>query len=706
MRHSPRKLALLLLATSLPTIAAAQASVPARAAANAPAADASAAQDDDLHTPDADLVVTAPLDSARHSIGSVAVVEGDALARSLRAQIGDALTSLPGVSASSFTPGASRPLLRGFGGDRAPILTDGIASIDASGTSADHAVAVDTLGAERVEIIRGAASLLYGANPVAGAVNVIDRRIPLRVPESHVHLDALFSGGTAADSRSAAMALDAALTPQLVAHVDGSWSKGQDVHIGGFVAAPGLRHDLFAAAADAYGGGDDALGDKLTNAANLRGRLPNSASESYALTGSLAWIDDGGNLGLSFSRLHSDYGIPPRPGDDEAAQIRLNQWRADMRAEVNVGGPFVDRLTLRAGFADYAHGEFDDGVLGTRFLTKGVEGRFTILQAARGDWRGTSGLSLSLRDLNVIGDEAFLPASTSQTIAFFTQQRFATDWGRFAASARLAQSRIATDSGAISRRFTLFSAALGWEMDLGDAGSTLGLTLSRTRRAPNAEELLSNGPHAATQSYELGNPDFRPEDSWGVEGDLHLHVNDVHAKFSAFGAWFNNFIAPFDSGARIDDLPVFQYRQQNAHYLGGEAQIEGPIANLGTTRLSGDIAADYVRARLNNGGNIPQIPPLRLRGGLSWGNDGWNIRGEGEWTAAQHRLAANETPNDGQFLVNLSAQWKPLAGNRALTLILSADNIFDVDARRHTSLTKDYVPLSGRDIRLTARLSI
>ncbi len=377
-----------------------------------------------------------------------------------------------------------------------------------------------------------------------------------------------------------------------------------------------------------------------------------------------------------------------------------------MRAEVNVGGPFVDKLTLRAGFADYAHGEFDDGVLGTRFLTKGVEGRLTMVQAVRGDWRGTSGVSLSLRDQNVIGDEAFLPASTSQNIAFFTQQRLATDWGRFAASARLAQSRVATDSGAISRRFTLFSAALGWEMDLGDAGSTLGLTLSRARRAPNAEELLSNGPHAATQSYELGNPDFRPEDSWGVEGDLHLHVNDVHAKFSAFGAWFDNFIAPFDSGTRIDDLPVFQYRQRNAHYWGGEAQVEGPIANLGTTQLSGDIAADFVRARLNNGGNIPQIPPLRLRGGLSWGNDGWNIRGEGEWTAAQHHLAANETPTDGQFLVNFSAQWKPLANNRALTLILSADNIFDVDARRHTSLTKDYVPLSGRDIRLTARLSL
>lgn len=698
MRHLRRNLPLLLLTISLPTIAAAQASAPASA---------DTAQDDDLHTPDADLVVTAPIDASRHSLGSVAVVEGDALARTLRAQIGDALTSLPGVSASSFSPGASRPLLRGFGGDRAPILTDGIGSIDASGTSADHAVAIDTLGAERVEIIRGAASLLYGANPVAGAVNVIDRRIPLRVPQAHVHLDALLHGGTAADSRSAAIALDTALTPHLVAHIDGSWSANDDVHVGGYVAAPGLRRDLFAAAADAYGTGDDARGDMLTGAANLRGHLPNSAGESYALTASLAWIDDGGNLGVSIGRLHNIYGIPPRPGDDEAAQIRLHQWRADLRAAVHVGGPFVDQITLRAGFADYAHGEFDDAVLGTQFLTKGVEGRLTMVQAARGDWRGTSGLSLSLRDLNVIGDEAFLPASTSQNIAFFTQQRLTTNWGRLALSARLAQSRVATDSGAISRRFTLFSAALGWEMDLGDTGSTLGFTLSRTRRAPNAEELLSNGPHTATQSYELGNPDFRAEDSWGAEGDIHLHLgNDVHAKFSAFGAWFDNFIAPFDSGTRIDDLPVFQYRQQNAHYWGGEAQIEGPIADVGSAQLRGDLAADYVRARLSNGGNIPQIPPLRLRGGLSWGNDGWNIRGEGEWTAAQQALATHETPTRAQILVNLSAQWKPLPENRALTLILSADNIFDVDARRHTSLTKDYVPLAGRDIRLTARLSL
>src|SRR5690606_41238480 len=204
---------------------------------------APASSDDDVHS-GGPIVVTAPYVRSLDILGNISVLEGDELARDIRGQIGDTLTRQPGVSATSFSPGASRPVLRGFSGERVKVLTDGIGSIDASNTSADHAVTVDPLTVERVEILRGPAVLLFGSQAIGGAVNLFDRRIPRKVPADHVHIDAIAGYATAAADRNLGGSIDVALSPQVAAHLAGSWRKTGVTRAGRYVNAAGPRGPL------------------------------------------------------------------------------------------------------------------------------------------------------------------------------------------------------------------------------------------------------------------------------------------------------------------------------------------------------------------------------------------------------------------------------------------------------------------------------
>lgn len=700
-------------ALALPALASAQ-TAPAPVQ-NAPA------DDDDVHTTDDSIIVTAPYVRSLDLFGTVGVVEGDELARDIRTQIGDTLARQPGVSATSFTPGASRPVIRGFQGERVRVLIDGIGSIDASNTSADHAVAFDTLTAERVEIIRGPASLLFGSSASGGAVNIFDRRIPRSVPDEAVHIDGLATYGSAADERSGALSIDVPLTANLVFHADGAYSRTDDIDIGGFQLAPGLRADLLADAAEERAAGEIEEADELEEAANQRGRLPNSATETWSAAGGLAWITDGGSLGVSVSYFDSNYGVPERPGaghhhgeegggeaEEEApVTIGLQQWRADFRGEVALGDGFFETLRIRGGFADYEHIEFEGDEVGTRFLNQGLEARAELVQSDKGGWRGASGVQFSHRDFNAIGAEAFVPQNDTEQFAVFTLQEFTLGAIGIEASARYETTSVGSTVLGIERNFDAVSGAIGISHTLGsDDNSKVGVTLSRTARAPAAEELFSDGPHVATSQYEIGDPDFGLEKAWNVEAYARLQVGGVRANLSGFISWFDGFIFETPTGAEEDDLPVFQYFQRDARYYGAELELTAPVAQFGGFTLTAEGVADVVRAELTgNGGDLPRIPPLRLRGGLELANDVLSLRGEVEWADDQTRIADFETATDGFTLVNLAASWKPLGRSGGLTLTASANNLFDVDARRHASFTKDFVPLAGRDIRVTARVS-
>jgi iron complex outermembrane receptor protein len=702
----------LALVSSSLAVAAALVSAPALAQNNASAGQESA-QNDDFHATD-EIVVTAPYVERLDILAGTSAVSGELLAEKTRAQLGDILSSLPGVSATSFSPGASRPVLRGYQGNRVAVLTDGIGNIDASNTSADHAVTIDTLTVERIEVLRGPAVLLFGGQAVGGAVNALDKRIPRAVPDEPVHVDAIAGYGSASRDWSGGASVDVPLTDRVVVHLDGSYRDSDDLRTGGYVLSSNLRAEVLDFAAEEQAEGNLAEAAEARELAGQRGRISNSAVKSWTAAGGIAFIDDGGNLGVSYSVYDTSYGIPARPGTSHAHEgeggeeapvtIGLRQYRVDFRGEVVMGDGLFDRLRLRAGYADYSHTEFEGDEIGTVFNSQGLEARAEIIQNDRGGWRGASGVQYQTRDLEAIGAEAFVPPNKSSQYGLFTLQELKLGNLDAEVALRFDTAELRADTLGISRSFDNFSAALGLGYHIGDL--KIGANISRTGRAPAVEELFSDGPHIATQAYEVGNPTLRSERAWN--GELYARYDTPNAAFSAtlYSNRFDNFIYESETGEIRDDLPVFQYFQRDAKVWGVEFQGSKKLANLGDFDVSVDGVADYTRAKISGtGGNIPRIPPLRLLGGIEMGSANLDLRGEVEWSDSQTRTAAFETPTDGFTLVNASATWRPFGKERNIALIASANNIFDVTARRAASFTKDFTPLAGRDFRVTARVS-
>lgn len=678
----------------------------------------SGAQDDDFHT-DKEIVVTAPYLERLDILAGTSAVSGEVLAEKTRAQLGDILTSLPGVSATSFSPGASRPVLRGYQGNRVAVLTDGIGNIDVSNTSADHAVTIDTLTVERIEVLRGPAVLLFGGQAVGGAVNALDKRIPRSVPDEPIHIDALAGYGSAAEDWSGGASIDVPLGDRVVVHVDGSYRNSDDLRSGGFVLSPTLRAEALAFAEEEEGEGNLEEAEEARELAGQRGRIPNSAVETWTAAGGIAFIDDGGNLGISYSIYDTNYGVPARPGAEHAHEgeeeggeeegeapvtIGLRQYRLDFRGEVELGEGLFDKLRLRAGYADYTHTEFEGDEIGTVFNSEGIEARAEFVQNDRNGWRGASGIQYQSRDFEAIGAEAFVPPNKTRAYGLFTLQEFKFGAADAEVALRFDTAELRADTIGITRAFNNFSAAAGLGYNIGEL--KIGVNISRTGRAPSVEELFSNGPHIATQAFEIGDPTLRSERAWN--GEIYARYDGTNAEFSAtlYNNRFDSFIYEAETGDEEDGLPVFQYFQNDAKVWGVELQGSARLGSFGGFDLGIDGVADYTRAKISGGGgSVPRIPPLRLLGGVELTSGAFDIRGEVEWSDEQNRTAAFETPTDGFTLVNASATWRPFGRDRNIALIASANNIFDVEARRAASFTKDFVPLSGRDFRVTARLS-
>jgi iron complex outermembrane receptor protein len=681
------------------------------------------AQDDYHQRTSQDIIVTGVLPTARQDfLSGVAVVQGEDLRQDLRPSIGETLEHIPGVSATSFGPSASRPVLRGLQGERVRVLTDGLGSIDVSNTSVDHAAVVNPLLADRIEVLRGPQSLLYGSSAIGGVVNVIDKRIPVSVPDEPIHVEALATYGSAANERSGGGSVDVPLGGQFVVHADGSYLKTDDIRIGGYALTPRARAAALASAALPPQAGEEESGedeepiDFAANAA-IRGTLPNSASKTWTAGAGVAFITDTGNIGISYSHYDSLYGVPVRyatePGQEqEAPRLSLLQNRLDLRAEVNTGGGFLDKIAVRAGHASYRHFELEEnGEVGTAFYNDGTEGRVELVQSKKGPWSGVSGVQFFTRDFNVIGEEAFLPKNSTAQFGLFTRQQLDYDALKLEAGARYEHSRLEASPLEEQaqffdglRKFDTFSASAGASYSV-LPGWRIGLNLSRTGRAPSAEELFANGPHAGTQAFELGNPDFRTEKNWGVEAILRGTGEGYSIEASAYHSWFSNFIYEDLTDEVEDGLPVYRFRQADARYYGFEIEGKATLATFGTARVVADGLADYVHAEIDKVGPAPRIPPLRLLGGLGVETPKVDVRGEVEWADAQKRVSAVETPTDSYTIVNAEVNVRPWGADRPLSFALSAHNIFDVDARRHASFLKDFAPLPGRDIRVTAHVS-
>ena len=701
-----RSISLFALAVALSPSAAFAQAVPVSVDTAADAgggAEAAPDADADHHDHDEVIVVTGVRRKAGDVLGGLTVLDSEELAKDVRPSIGETLARQPGISASSFGPTASRPILRGLSGDRIRLLTDGIGSFDVSASSPDHAVALNPLTAERIEVLRGPSALLYGSSAIGGVVNIVDRRIPRRAPENAVGVAGLLSYGTAADERSANLSVDVPVTGHFILHADGNWSKSDDLETGGHLLTKELRGQA-AASPD----------PEIQALADLKGKLPNSAAKSWEAAGGLAYVDGDLNIGASFTHHDALYGVPIRFSLDptieaEAPTIDVSQDRYDARAEIPLSGLF-SQVRLRGGYSKYRHHEIEDtGEIASTFRSKGGEGRAELVQAERGGWSGTSGLQYLDRKVGIEGEEKFLPDSKQRQTGIFTMQSVVRGPFRLEGGARIEFSKLSAaededlETPAMKRSFTTFSASGGASYDF-SPGWRAGATLAYSSRAPSIEELFANGPHAGTQAFEVGDPGLDPEKSVSAEVSLRRHSGPVRITASAYYTHFSNYIFQAQTGEIEDNLPVFAYRQGKANYYGFELETKAELGDALGIHWDGDLIADYVHATVKDFGPAPQIPPLRLLGGISGSKGPVEGRVEVEHAFRQNRNAPLETETDGYTLVNASLDWTPLADNPDLTLSLAANNIFDVVARRHSSLLKDYAPLAGRDIRVTARL--
>ena len=681
--------------------------------------------EDDFHNrridPDGTIVVTAEGLREFDLLAGTSVVSGQALDENMDGQLGEVLTSIPGVTATGFAPGASRPILRGFSGERVKVLVDGIGAIDVSNTSADHAVSIDPLTAESVEVLRGPAVLLYGSQAIGGAVNVIDKRIPRRIPTEPVHIDALFRANTVGDLREGGASFDIPTGEGFVFHADGSYRKTGDIDVPGFVLSDNLRTDLLAEADEEEAEGEFEEAEELREAANASGTLFNSGTETWTANGGLAFFRGDSSLGFSVGVYDTFYGVPIRPGaghheeeggavvdeeeGPETVSIGLRQYRADLRGDIDLGTGFFERLKIRAGYSDYTHTEFEGDEVGTIFDVQGIEARAELVQDPVADLRGSVGLQYYFRDFFAEGAEAYIAPNRTEQLSVFALQEYGNGPVQLEGALRYESTDVDSVPLGLERSFDGFSGALGlaWQAD---PSVRFGVNLSRVARAPSAEELFSEGPHIATQQFEIGDPDLTMERAWGAEVFARGIAGDFEFSLAAYRNWFDDYIYLSETGTEEDELPVFVYLQQDATYSGIEGELIWNFYEGDTLDLSADFRAEYIEAELADGSPVPRIPPLGLLGALVADAGDFSLRGEVEWFDAQRDVAAFETETDGFTLLNASATWRPLRGEPSVTVILKAENLLDETGRRHASFTKDFVPLPGRNVSVTLRMSI
>ncbi len=553
-----------------------------------------------------DVIVTgAPFGvTDRASLLAVAVLDEEDLAVAPAATLGDLVNGLPGVRSTNFAPGASRPVIRGLSGPRVQVLTNGLGMIDASSVSPDHQVAVDPGEARRIEIVRGPSTLVFGGSAIGGVVNIIDDRIATERPEGvDGHLSAQAS--TVDDGSSFGAGLKAAAGP-LVFTLDGFTRDSSDYDIPVFPESQTLLDEE-----------GETAGDERT--------VENTFVQLDQYGAGVSWIGSRGYIGASVKHVDTTYGVPgpahePDPLDpdaeEETVSIGLEQTRYDLRGELTFdAGPF-SAARLSAGWADYAHTEFEGDEIGTQFFSDGYEGRFELIQRERNGWQGVIGAQLLDRTFDAGGDEAYVPRTDISEQGLYTVQRF--DRGGLGFEGGLRFDKRSLDSLAGEREFENVSASAGLFFRP-SAPLFLGLSVARNERAPSEVELFAEGAHVATGAFEVGDLDLDSEVATSVEATVHYARGPFEADLHVYSARYDGFIDLRPTG--VDDvdsgLPIFEYVQTDADFRGFEAEAEYRFWESGQRSLTLTGAADWVRASTDLG-PAARIPPWSLTAGLDW----------------------------------------------------------------------------------------
>jgi|CXWL01.1.fsa_nt_gi iron complex outermembrane receptor protein len=648
---------------------------------------------------DAVVVTATPFRSSLFDLVSPAdTLSGLRLLWQRKSSLGETLEGLPGVSSTYFGPFVSRPVIRGLDGDRIRILQNGTGTLDASSLSFDHAVPYDPLVAERIEVVRGPAAVLYGGNAIGGVVNLIDNRIPT-APLNGVSGRVEARNGGADRERSLGAVLDAG-NGRFAIHADVFDRTNKDLSIPGFARSTRQR------ALD----GPGVVQPERT--------LPNSSATASGGTLGASTTWDDGYLGLSYGAFNANYGSPA----EAAVRIDMKSERLDLAGEARELGNVITGVKFKLGHSDYQHQELENGAVNTTFKNRGYDGRIEFTHGKLGPLSGAFGLQVTRFDFSALGAEAFVPKTNTDAKGMFLYEELPLGKWKFSFGARGDRTRVSSEVQ--SRNFSTGSGAFGLLYSL-NKDLALAANLSTTQRAPTYYELYANGPHVATGVFEVGDSSVSKEHSRSIDVGLRWRTGAHSASVSVYRTQFKNFLAAFNSGnsrgadgernpvdadgdgaadgSGEDILPEFRYRAVPALFRGIEASGRFRIYDRAGTvdlELKGDLVRAYDRSV---GQPLPRISPTRIGIGIEYGLNRFTARADLVRASAQSRVSANELPTDGYTLVNLLFGYNFAFEKAALNAFIRINNLFDKETRNHTSFLKDRAPLGGRAALLGVR---
>ena len=684
---------------------------------------------------DEEIVVSAPFkESSAKTALPVGVLSGEQLSKQVTSTLGDTLRNQLGVHNSSFGTGVGLPVIRGQAGTRVQVLNDGISLTDVSKLSPDHGNAIEPALGQRIEIIRGPATLLYGNGAIGGVVNVIDERVPefhLDRPEFTLEQ----SVDTAADERKTVLKLNAS-ADKVNLHIDGFTRENKNVDVHGYAIDEAAVH-LLEMAHEHEEDEEEDEDHEEEEIINSKGFIANSDAKSDGVTLGFSFSSDLGFFGVAANDFSHNYGLPPGSHDhneeegeeegeedhheegQEFVRIDMESKRYDLRGGLNFEDNWVQSLGADISFTDYAHDEIEieasgERLLGTRYTNEGLESRFTLTHRPMSDWTGVLGLQFSDTEFEALGDEAFIPKTEKRNIAAFVVERLETDRMTWELGARLESTDLSPTNCDKSESSFSISASMIAPIN---AESNFMVALSRSERAPTIEERYSNISvgtcaalpedrqvlHAATGLFEVGNPSLGKETSSNLELAYRKHLGDWTAEVSAYYNQAGDYIFLNLTEA---DHGAFAARDATFYGVEGKVTWQLPLEMSGDTHLS--MQADYVRGRFDGGGNreVPRMPPARLGLHLAHHAEQWSVDMSLNHAFKQDKTTSLETATSSYSRLELYGDYRWKVRNDAeLLIFLRGANLLDEEIRNHTSLLKNYAPEPGLNLRLGLRFS-
>lgn len=664
------------------------------------------------------VIVTSPLQlKLSESAMPVTVLSDDELRMKTGHSIGDTLKNELGISSQSFGPGVGTPVIRGQAGPRVRVLNNGIGANDMSAISPDHATSVEPLMAERIEVLRGPATLLYGSGAMGGVVNVIDNRIPGKAFDKALSTALEQRFDSTSDETSTAMKVEGS-KDHIAYHVDGFYRHRNNLDIGGSgidtakvaITDPGLE-----------------IVD------NPKGYLNNTGAEAISGSAGLSWIDDFGFAGASINNLNNNYGIAPDGTGDEIVQIAMRQNKYDFKSELLNPFQFAKAIRTRLGYTDYQHTEIANGEMGALFTNKTYEGRVELEHQDIGPLRGVVGFQAQSSDFH--GQhyhthhhddeeeehdgsfvENIVPRSDVQSYGVFAVESFDAGPVTYQFGTRVEQTDIRPDAGE-HFSYTPVSASVSalWKLD---QRNSLNLALTRSSRAPQVQELLSDGFHHATRSWERGDTALKEETSYNLDLGYRFRSDWMRAELDLFHNWASDYIYQHRTGEFLDEeghsehcddsycVPVLQSSQNDAIFKGYEAKLIFPMMenHLGLLELT--LFSDYTRGEFKSGGNVPRMPPLRYGLQLDYAKDKLNSYLRFTRADDQPHAGDFETSTAGYFLLNVGVNYQIKAYQDAKFMVFAkGNNLLNENIRNSTSYLRNFAPEAGRGAEVGFRVS-